>query len=77
MVTLATTSIGISTADETVTLAPTGLRSSTASRTFSIMGDFGARLSSDRRASFTVPFPFQTGNTFTSPTPGTSSAHCR
>ncbi|MNE71768.1 hypothetical protein D3C80_1676680 [compost metagenome] len=61
----------------TVTCAPTGRRSSTASFTAFIISLLGSLLSSDKMDSLTVPPPFQTGNTFTSPTPRTSNAHCR
>ena len=59
----------------TVTSAPIGLFSSMCSFTFEISSLSAGRLSASTITIFTVPAPFQSGITFTSPTPLTSFAH--
>ena len=59
----------------TVTSAPIGLFSSMCSFTFEISSLSAGRLSASTITTFTVPAPFQSGITFTSPTPLTSFAH--
>src|SRR5690554_4779338 len=68
--------IANSVAPKTVTFAPNGRSDSMYSSTASITDCEGVLLSSPSTTTFTVPGPFHSGYTLTSPTPTTSFAHC-
>ena len=59
----------------TVTVAPIGLFSSICDITVFIVSSPHERLSFPVTSTLTVPFPFQSGYTFTLPTPSHSKAH--